>query len=347
MLNLFDLTRELIDIPSTTGDEAAITDRLRLELSRIGFETEEQQVAPARANLIATLPGERPRVFLSTHMDCVPPHVASSEDAEYIYGRGACDTKGIIAAQLCAAERLVAEGAGGFGFLFTVDEEVSSLGAKRANEHARARDCRFIVNGEPTENRLARGTKGSLRVRLRASGRAAHSAYPERGESAIERLLDALADVRAAEFPIDEFFGETTVNIGVIAGGVRSNVIAAEAHADLHFRLVTDASLVEKRLEEIVAGRVEIEHLSVARPVRLFAPAGFDTEVVRFTTDIPHLTNWGAPLLLGPGSILDAHTDGERIAKSQLVEAVDLYADLARRLLALADAESHGEEQAA
>ncbi|HYP00991.1 MAG TPA: M20/M25/M40 family metallo-hydrolase, partial [Pyrinomonadaceae bacterium] len=275
-----------------------------------------------------------PRLFFSTHIDTVPPVIASSEDDTHIYGRGSCDAKGIISAQIFAAERLRREGVEEIGLLFTVDEELGSLGARAANTHALASVCDYLINGEPTENKLASGSKGSLRLRLTTAGRAAHSAYPEHGESAIERLLDVLEDVRRIAWPQDDFFGATTCNIGTLCGGTRPNIIPAAASAELQIRLVTDGARVKEELERVVAGRAEIEYLSVAEPVRLFAPENFASEVVRFTTDIPYLPNWGTPLLLGPGSILDAHTAHERIGKDELSEAVELYVRLARELLA-------------
>jgi len=214
-----------------------------------------------------------------------------------------------------------------------VDEELGSLGARAANEHPHARECLYLINGEPTGNMLAVGSKGSLRLRLTAEGRAAHSAYPERGHSAIEKLLDVLADVRACAWPSHEFFGETTCNIGTIKGGTRPNVIPAEAQAELQIRLVTNSSLVKDLLEHTIEKRAHVEYLSVAEPVRMHAVEGFDQCVVRFTTDIPYLPNWGRPLLLGPGSILDAHTDHERVAKRELSEAVELYTRLVHALL--------------
>jgi acetylornithine deacetylase len=267
-------------------------------------------------------------------MDTVPPFIASGEDETHIRGRGACDAKGIIAAQVSAAERLRAEGVEEIGMLFTVDEELGSIGARRANTHALARECEYLINGEPTDNRLAVGSKGSLRLRLTTDGRAAHSAYPEHGESAIEKMLDALADIRALAWPRDEFFGETTCNIGTLAGGTRPNVIPASAHAELQIRLVTPSARVKQILEDTVAGRARLEYLSVAEPVRMHEVEGFEREVVRFTTDIPYLPNWGTPLLIGPGSILVAHTDDECVAKRELEEAVEIYARLARTLLA-------------
>jgi acetylornithine deacetylase len=332
-VNVFELTRRLIDIPSVSGEELEVGRFLASYLGGLGYKVELQEVEPGRSNVIATT-GARARVVLSTHMDTVPPFIASSEDGTHIYGRGSCDAKGIIAAQLTAAERLRAEGLKELGLLFTVDEELGSLGARAADSHALAGECEYLVNGEPTENRLAAGSKGSLRLRLSTEGRAAHSAYPERGESAVEKMLDVLADVRAARWPRDEFFGETTCNIGTIRGGTRPNVIPAEASAELQIRLVRPSSEVKKILEETTAGRARVEYLSAAEPVRMLSVEGFEHEVVRFTTDIPYLKSWGKPLLVGPGSILDAHTDGERVSKRELEESVELYARLVKSLLA-------------
>jgi acetylornithine deacetylase len=332
-MNIFELTRELIEIPSVTGDEAAVGLFLARYLQDAGHQVELQAVEKGRANVIATTGSAPPSIMLSTHMDTVPPHISSSEDAQFIYGRGSCDAKGIIAAQVAAVERLRGEGIKEIGLLFTVDEEMGSVGAQRANAHPLARHCRYMINGEPTDNLLAVGTKGSLRLKLKTSGRAAHSAYPEQGESAIERMLDVLGDVRACAWPSDAALGETTCNIGVIRGGTRSNVIPSEAEADLQIRLVTEAEPVREMLEQAVRGRASIEYLSEAAPVRLVALDGFEQCAVRFMTDIPHLTNWGAPLLLGPGSILVAHTNEERINKQELEEAVELYIRLVHTLL--------------
>ena len=331
-MNLFELTRRLIDIPSVSGDEAEVGRFLASHLEGMGFRVETQEVEPGRANVIATT-GAPARVVLSTHMDTVPPFIPSREDETHVYGRGSCDAKGIIAAQIAAAARLRDGGVEEVGLLFTVDEELGSLGARVADAHPLARECEYLINGEPTGNRLAAGSKGSLRVRLTAEGRAAHSAYPERGESAIEKMLDVLSDLRALAWPRDEFFGETTCNIGTLGGGTRPNVIPAAAQAELQIRLVTPSAAVKSLLEGAVAGRARVEYLSAAEPVRLHSVEGFEREVVRFTTDIPYLSSWGAPLLLGPGSILDAHTDGERVSKRELEEAVTLYERLARTLL--------------
>ena len=330
-MDVFRLTRELIDIPSVTGDEFQIGTSLGELLVRYGYRVELQDVADERSNIIATTEA-RPRVVLSTHMDTVPPFIASSEDDDFIYGRGSCDAKGIIAAQIAAAEQLRAQGLNEIGLLFTVDEEVASAGARVANDHSLATSCEYLINGEPTDNQLATGTKGSIQTTIQTHGRAAHSAYPEHGDSAIEKLLTVLNDIRNIDWPTDDVFGETTCNIGILSGGVRANVIPSEARATLHIRLAKEASTVKELLEQAIDGRASIDYKSVHDPVRLLTMAGFDQMLARFTTDIPYLSNWGQALLIGPGSILDAHTDGEKIRKSELSKAVDLYVELVKAL---------------
>lgn len=330
-MDLVELTRELIDIPSLTGDEARVGEYLSAHLQKLGYHVEKHDVAPDRFNVIATT-HEPPRFVFSTHMDTVPPFIASSEDDEFVYGRGSCDAKGIIAAQIFAAERLRADGVNDLGLLFTVDEELSSLGAQAANNHALASQCEYLINGEPTDNRLATGTKGSVRAIITTEGRAAHSAYPEAGESAIEKLLDILEAIRAVTWPESDFFGTTTCNIGVISGGTRPNVIPDIARAELQIRLGIDIEHVQRLLENAIDGRAGVEYASAHDPVRLFVVPDFEQCVVRFTTDIPYLLNWGRALLIGPGSILDAHTEHERIAKPELERAVELYVKLVKFL---------------
>lgn len=331
-MDLFELTRKLIDIPSISGDEKAVGLFLAAHLEVLGYRVNLQEVEKDRFNVIATTDAA-PRVALSTHMDTVPPFIVSREDDKKIFGRGACDAKGIIAAQIMAAERLRSEGMNEIGLLFTVDEELGSAGARVANTAEIASMCEYLINGEPTDSKLASATKGSLRLTIKTAGKAAHSAYPENGESAIEKLLDILETIRRCQWPSDPRLGPTTCNIGLLSGGTRPNVIAAEASAVLQLRLVTDASYVKDILEEVVAGRAEVEYLSENDPVHVMTVDELEQCVVRFTTDIPYLTNWGKPLLFGPGSILNAHTDHELIEKQELKEAVDLYVRLARSLL--------------
>jgi acetylornithine deacetylase len=332
-MNVTELTRKLIDLPSVTGEEKLIGLFLKSQLEGLGYVVEMQEVENDRFNVFATT-GAWPRVVLSTHLDTVPPHIVSSENEEKIFGRGACDAKGIIAAQIVAAERLREAGAREIGMLFTVDEEQGSLGAQVANKNELAQPPEYLINGEPTDNKLASATKGSLRLKLRAKGHAAHSAYPEQGESAIEKLLDVLESVRKCQWPSDRLLGETTCNIGVIGGGTRANVVPEEAYAYLQLRLVSTAEAVKSMLENAIAGRAQVEYLSEHETVHLHTIDGFEPCLVRFTTDIPYLSKWGTPLLLGPGSILNAHTDHEFVEKRELTRAVDLYAQLVCALLA-------------
>jgi len=332
-MNVNELARKLIDIPSVTGDEKLVGMFLQTYLEDLGYSVQLQEVAADRFNVFATT-SAAPRVVLSTHLDTVPPFIQSSEDDENIYGRGACDAKGIIAAQIVAAERLRSEGVAEIGLLFTVDEEQGSAGAQVANLNKPAGVTRYLINGEPTDNKLASATKGSLKLTLRTTGRPAHSAYPEQGESAIEKLLDVLEAVRNCDWPSDRMLGTTTCNIGVIGGGTRPNVVPAEAQAELQLRLVSDVEPVKKILEAAIEGRAEVEYHSEHEPVHLETVAAIDHCVVRFTTDIPYLSNWGRPLLLGPGSILNAHTEHEFVEKRELERAVDIYAQLVRALLA-------------
>src|SRR6185436_7103101 len=259
MIDVLRLTRELIDVPSVTGDEFEIGNSLGELLTRLGYHVELQDIAPERSNILARTEG-KPRVVLSTHMDTVPPFISSSEDDEFIYGRGACDAKGIIAAQIAAAEKLRAEGFNEIGLLFTVDEEVTSAGAKVANEYTESSACEYLINGEPTDNKLAVGTKGSLQATIKTKGRAAHSAYPEQGDSAIEHLLDVLNDVRSIDWPSDEVFGETSCNIGVISGGTRANVIPSEADATIQVRLAIDSVSAKTLLEKAIDGRAALDY---------------------------------------------------------------------------------------
>jgi acetylornithine deacetylase len=324
-------TRQLVDIESTTGNEGRVADFLHRELSRLGYRASKMPVEGERCNVLATSPQQpRPRVVFSTHMDTVPPFIPSSEDDTKIYGRGACDAKGIIVAQIAAAERLRQEGIY-VGLLFVVGEEKDSLGAKVANQQAPG--CKFLVNGEPTENRIASASKGTLRVEITALGRMAHSAYPELGESAIEKLLEALNRLRAIKLPSAEGIGPCTVNIGVIEGGRAPNVIADKARAQLLYRLVGPSDELREEIVRAVAGLATAEFVLEIPFTRLRTLDGLPVMVAAFTTDIPWLNNWGEPLLVGPGSIHVAHTEGEYVEKKQLQDAVELYCAIAKRLV--------------
>jgi acetylornithine deacetylase len=327
-MNVFDLTKRLIEIPSISGDEKAVAEFLADYLSDAGFEVELQETDSGRPNVYARR-GE-PDVVLSSHTDTVPPYVEFSEDDQFIYGRGACDAKGIIAAMVKASEALIEANVTDIGLLFVVGEEAGSPGARAANEISNR--SRYLINGEPTESRLALGSKGALRAVFKVAGRAAHSAYPEMGESAIDKLLDILADLRRVEFPRDETLGAVTMNIGVIKGGLAANVIPPEAEAELMFRIVASADSLKQIIEDAVGTRARIEYTFACDAIFTEPLEGFETTVVSFTTDIPLLTKWGKPLLFGPGSILDAHTAHEKISKPELLRAVDVYANMVKQL---------------
>jgi acetylornithine deacetylase len=331
LADALELTRALVALETPTGSEGPATDLLAGVLGRAGYRTVRQQVTPGRDNLLAYR--EAPAVVFSTHVDCVPPYVPLSEDAETIRGRGACDAKGLAAAMVAAAERLADGGERRIGLLFLVGEENGSDGARVAN--ALEPRGRFLINGEPTENQLSIGQKGSLRVVLRATGRAAHSAYPEEGESAIEPLLDTIADIRAMPLADDPLLGSSTLNVGLISGGVAPNVLAPEASAEILIRTVGPTEALRAGIRAVARPGV-----AVSFPLELpghrggVAPKGWDTTVVSYGSDLPFLTEWGERYQLGPGTIRVAHSSGEHIRKADLLRGVDLYVRLARDLLA-------------
>jgi len=324
------LTRRLIDIESISGNEGAVGAELYDELCRLGYTTHKMPIEHQRFNVIATIDERAPEIVFSTHMDTVPPFIPSSEDADNVYGRGACDAKGIIAAQIAACQRLRKEGMA-VGMLFVVGEERDSLGAKIANQTPPG--SRFLINGEPTENKIAVASKGALRVQLTAKGKMAHSAYPELGESAIDKLLLALTRLRDLKLPENAEVGPCTMNIGLIEGGRAPNVIPDHARAQLLFRLVGPSELVRAQIAAAISGLAEAEFVLEIPFVKLRTVSGIEPMVAAFTTDIPALSGWGTPVLLGPGSIHVAHTDREFISKKQLHDAVDLYCSVAKQLL--------------
>jgi len=330
-MDLFALTRRLVDIESITPNEGAVGNFLCDDLRRRGFESAAMPVEGARANVLATWPGHpRPEIVFSTHMDTVPPFIPSSEDDTSIYGRGSCDAKGIIAAQVVAAEKLRSDGIY-VGMLFLVGEERDSIGAKAANQ--RPIGSRFMINGEPTDNCLAIATKGALHVELTARGKMAHSAYPELGESAIDKLVEALHRLHAMKLPENPDVGPCTRNVGSIQGGRAPNVISDTAKADLFYRLVGPADELRRQITETVGSLAEVSFTRETPFMLLRTLDGLPTMVAAFTTDIPSLSNWGEPLLLGPGSIHVAHTEGEYVEKAQLTEAVEMYCALAKQLV--------------
>jgi acetylornithine deacetylase len=336
-VDVVSLTRALVDIDSTTGREGAAARWLADYLRGRGYTVVEQRVDDTRFNVVAVLGQDAgsAAVAFSTHFDCVPPFFPSRLDGDRLYGRGSCDAKGILAAQVAAADRLRREGEPRVALVFVVGEERGSDGARAANTIAN--QCRFFVNGEPTDNRLGSATRGVLRLRLRASGRAAHSSFPELGESAIDTLIDTLIELRAIELPVDATLGRTHYTIGLIAGGVAPNVVSPSAEAEVMFRTVSDASEVLRAVEPL-RRRVAIEEVLEVPPVRLATVKGFASAVFPYTTDIPFLSAWGRPLLFGPGSIHVAHTAEEFVSIRELHEAVDHYVAIARELIATGQA---------
>jgi acetylornithine deacetylase len=330
-MDVVSLTRQLVDIESISGNEAEIGNFLHAELSRLGYAAQRMVAEGDRCNVFATLPNaSTPTVVFSTHMDTVPPFFASSEDATRVYGRGSCDAKGIIASQIIAAERLRAEKTA-VGLLFLVGEERDSLGAKVANHQSPG--SKFLINGEPTENRIAVASKGALRVELTATGRMAHSAYPELGESAIDKLLEALTRLLAMKLPTDDEVGPCTLNIGTIEGGRAPNVIPDKARAQLLYRLIGPSEKLRAEIAGAVDGLANADVTLEIPFTQLRTLNGMPTMIAAYTTDIPSLTNWGQPLLVGPGSIHVAHTEGEYVEKKQLTDAVDLYCKIAKKLM--------------
>lgn len=332
------LTRELVAIESTTYNEGAVGEFLAARLASRRWEVrmmplpqpEESGASGPRWNVYAGPANASPALVFSTHMDTVPPYIPLREDEDFLYGRGVCDAKGIIASQIAAAETLRAEGLA-VGLLFVSGEERDSAGAKVANENPVG--SRYLINGEPTDNRLAIASKGSLRAVLRSSGKMAHSAYPELGDSAVHKLVQALANLLHLDLPVSEDVGPSTLNIGQIHGGYAPNVIADKAEAQVLTRLVSDSAPVRASIVDATAGLAEVDFTLEIPFVRMRAVPGLPTMVAKFTTDIPWLSNWGEPLLLGPGSIHVAHTPHERVAKKELLEAVELYVRVGRQLL--------------
>jgi acetylornithine deacetylase len=324
------LARHLIDIDSTTGREAKAGAALAQILQQLDYEITEQPVADGRFNVYARLDAP-PAIVFSTHFDCVPPFFPSREERGMLFGRGACDAKGILAAQIAAAESLRASGEKRIALLFVAGEERGSDGARVANEQA-PDSVRFLINGEPTDNRLGAATRGLLRVRLHADGRAAHSSFPELGESAIDKLLDALMVLRGVTLPDDPVLGRTHYTVGLIEGGVAPNVVSPHASAELVFRTVGNGAAVREAIH-VVESLVHVEHVLDVPAVRMHTLPGFDTAVFPYTTDVPLLTRWGTPLLVGPGSIHVAHTDEEHLAIDEMMAAIQLYESLAKRLL--------------
>ena len=333
MIDPIALARKLIDIPSATEQERAAGEFLEQTLAQLGLDVQRQAVTDSRFNLFAS-PGGRPRVVLNTHIDTVPPWFPSHEDDHFLYGRGACDTKGIIAAMIAAGERLRQRGIRDFAYLFVVGEETDSIGAKSANTRWRELGSEYVLVGEPTASKFARASKGALTCVVRFEGVAAHSAYPERGESAIRKMIAAIEEIERTDWGRHEILGNATVNVGVVRGGEKPNIIAAEAECEMMFRTAGDQEAVRAKLQQLLVrfgGRITMARGNA--PQFMLVPDGAPSTVVAFNTDVPHLSNLGRPLLFGPGSILDAHGAKERISKRDLLTAIDTYCNTIMALL--------------
>lgn len=326
----FELTRRLLEIPSVTGTEKQIGEFLSSHLASLGYRVERQDVAPGRFNVFA-FAGDA-RVLFCTHIDTVPPAtIPVREDADFLYGRGACDTKGIIAAMLEAGDRLRRDGITNFGYMFLVGEETDSIGAKTANTLKWT--SQYVIVGEPTQNKLVRAQKGMLMVNLTVTGRASHSGYPEHGISAIRKLWDVLEAAESADWGDDSVLGKGTLNIGTFHGGQAANIVPPQANASVMIRTIHPRAEVEEKMRRIIGNSATMEVVGASDPLLLHVVDGFDTTVVSFGSDAPHLGNTGKRLLIGPGSILDAHTAGEKISKRELMDGIDLYERLVRKLL--------------
>jgi acetylornithine deacetylase len=330
-MDALELTRALVALETPTGSEAAATDFLDETLRHAGYQVIRQPVSAGRHNLYAFR--EAPVLVFSTHLDTVPPYIPLSEDGESIHGRGSCDAKGLAAAMVAAAERLAGRGERRIGLLFLVGEENGSDGARIAGELGPK--GRYLINGEPTENRLSIGQKGSLRVDLTAQGRAAHSAYPEEGVSAIAALLDTIERIRRMPLPSDSLLGRSTLNLGLIGGGVAPNVIPPAAGAQLLIRTVEPTDPLKRAIRSLLVPGVTVD-FPVEMPFHKggAAPAGWETTVVSYASDLPFLSAWGEGYQLGPGTIRVAHTSQEHIRKADLLQGVELYTRLATDLLA-------------
>jgi len=330
-MDALELTRSLVALETPTGAEGPATDFLDAALRHAGYQVVRQPVSPGRQNLYAYR--EPPALVFSTHLDTVPPYIPLSEDGESIYGRGSCDAKGLAAAMVAAAERLANRGERRIGLLFVVGEENGSDGALAAADLGPR--GRFLINGEPTENRLSIGQKGSLRVDLQATGRAAHSAYPAEGVSAIAALLDTIERIRRMPLPTDPLLGQSTLNLGLIGGGVAPNVIPPAASAQILIRTVEPTGPLKNAIKALLVPGMTVD-FRVDLPFYKggSAPAGWETTVVSYASDLPFLEPWGERYQLGPGTIRVAHTNQEHIRKADLLRGVDLYVRLASDLLA-------------
>lgn len=331
--------RDWIEIPSVTGGEGDYADALARRLTALGLDVELQEVAPGRSNVLARR--SAPRVVFCTHLDTVPPFIGSSEDGEFVRGRGSCDAKGPALAMLEAARALLDGGEEGLGFLFTVGEEIDSAGARAANARlAVPWQPRYVIVGEPTGNRFVRAHKGAFKGRLVAHGVAGHSSQPV-GPSAVHELVGCAHRLLSTDWGTHEVLGPGTLNIGLFEGGVAPNVVADRAEASVLLRAVEAPEVCERKLRAALGEHVELQAAAVNYgPQDFHVPAGEEPIEVAFGTDAPHLPDWGEKLLYGPGRILDAHTDHECVSKASMGQAIADYGRVAAELLQRTAAEA-------
>jgi acetylornithine deacetylase len=333
MERAFKTLLDWIAIPSLTGEEGSYGDALAREFAALGLDIERQQLAPGRFNVLAR--ADAPEVVFCTHLDTVPPFYGPRAEAGWIHGRGACDAKGQALAMLGAARALLEQGERRFGLLFTVGEETDSAGAALAN--ARLADPwrpRHVIVGEPTGNRFVRAGKGTFKGKLVARGVAGHSSE-DLGPSAVHELVHCAHRLLSESWGEHPLLGAGTLNIGVLHGGVAANVVADEATADVLIRTVEPLSDVRARLERCLGPHVRVaENSKGYAPVEFGVPVGEEGIMIAFGTDAPHMPRWGSPLLYGPGSIQDAHTDHEKVKQSDIELATARHVKTARELLA-------------
>ncbi|KAF9888623.1 hypothetical protein FE257_008555 [Aspergillus nanangensis] len=337
---VISLLYDLIEVPSNSEYEQDVAVFLDNHLTALGYTVERIPIAQGstRENVYAYLGSQRKtRACLSSHMDTVPPHIPLRVDGSTIYGRGACDDKGPMAAQICALEELRAEGKvkeGDVSLLFVVGEEKGGPGMLAANNH----DLSFegVVFGEPTEGKLVVGHKGHLVFELIGEGKACHSGYPHHGTNANIALVEALNDFLTTKFPDSSLLGPSTFNIGKLEGGVSYNIVPAASKALCAVRVATDMPGIKKIVADTAAKHPNIRlEFKFEYPETLLDHdvEGFETGPVSYGTDVPRFKGNHKKYLYGPGSILVAHGENEQIEMSELLEGVKRYKTLTTHIL--------------
>lgn len=331
------LAKELISIPSVSGNEFEALEYLSTVFTSFGWHYEIHEISEKRFNIFVQF--ENPDVCFTTHIDVVPakenqfnPEIKNGR----LYGRGACDAKGILASMICAVKNLELNGKSNMALLVVIGEETDGIGAKTASKQLTGKGIRHIVNGEPTEGKLVAAHKGGLGFRITTRGISCHSGYPEYGIDANNTLVDIAYQIQNTCFGEDPVLGSATVNLGLIKAGSARNVLSDHGQIDGMIRTVTDSESVITKLQDIISDRAEIEILNNAPKVHLKTLPGFEISTVSYATDIPHFLSLGTDCLLyGPGSIKQAHTDDEWIDIIELEDSVTEYCKIFQNLQAL------------